>query len=80
MGLDKQQLSYVIATVLPPWSVDKIREIVPYWASHELVTLAKEPTARQALLKDLNWTEDELRQAMYLADLQFFKHFPFIGF
>lgn len=80
MGFDKQQLSYVIATVVTPWSVGKIKEIVPYWASHEFLTITKEPTVSQALLKDLNWTENELKQAIQLADIQFFKHFPLVGF
>ncbi|ODS35493.1 MAG: hypothetical protein A7316_07090 [Candidatus Altiarchaeales archaeon WOR_SM1_86-2] len=82
IGLDKQRLSYVIVVVRPPWSIDKIKEISSYWASdaHELFDSLKEPTARQAILKDMNWTGDMFEKAVQVTDIQFFKHFPLIGF
>lgn len=80
IGWDKQKLSYVIATVQLPWSIDKVKEIVPYWATHQFVSIAKDPKMKSILLRDLKWGEDALETAIKFADIQFFKHFPLVGF
>ncbi len=79
-GEGEQDWRYVMVTVLSRWSQDAIKEITPFWASREFPAISSDPERRSLLLSDLKWDAKTLEEAIQLAALQSFKHFPLVGF
>jgi len=73
------RLEYALAVVRLPWTEEMIRNLAPHWVSAPFCALAKRAENRELLLGLFQGDPENLRRALELAEIAFFRFFPIVG-
>jgi hypothetical protein len=71
---------YVWLLIRPPLSEADVRTVDAHCPARDLEALLQNPAAKTTLMRELGWSDAQVRDMEDLASIQYFAYFPLIGF